>query len=205
MTRSPFPPDPNKRSVTRNLGYSLTSFIRSFTLMLYVGMGVALLGLVLKLLGVGVGGFIFVFSMALLSLLFMVQVGLSFFYVVSDWRLTLLGALSSVTLTLGFVAMVFRYQNRPGRQVLFLIGLPLFLLTAIFIGMHLAKRSVPEERHRKFLYNNLLLPYLFILALGIGSLFINTERLTPRGDSNLEESAAEAEADADTTGMWRAY
>ena len=209
MTYNPAPTEPNEgRSFSENAGARVASFIRSFTTVLYVGMAMALVGLVLKFFALAAGNFLFVFAMAFLALLFLVQIGVSFFYVISNVRLALLGAISSAALVLGFLALVFRYQDWLGWQVMFFIALPLLLLTAVFLGMYLAQwRRLPKP-HYNFLYRNLLFPYLFILVLGIVSLIMDADRFNQRDAGRLHESPLDnrtEETTTDTADMWRAY
>ncbi|MCC9137139.1 hypothetical protein ACFSKU_20780 [Pontibacter silvestris] len=126
---SPHKPE-GERSLGAGANARIASFIHSFTLVLYVGMLMVLVGLVMKYLAVTGGSFVFVFAVAVLSLFFLIQIGLSFFYVIAKVRLALLGALSSVALVLGYLALLFRFQNWFGWEIIYFIALPLFLLIA---------------------------------------------------------------------------
>lgn len=194
-----------ERSLANNISYRISSFIRSFTTVLFVGMGMAAAGLLLKYYAVTGGSFVFVFAMAVLVMLFMVQIGLSFFYVITNVRLALLGAVTSAALALGFMALIFRYQNWVGWQIMFIIAFPLFLISAIVIGMYLLKRYELTKPHRNFLYRNLLFPYIFILVLGIMSLMVDAALFNKEQNDRLQQSPVRNNAEEDTTGMWRAY
>lgn len=206
MTSIPDPIDrEEERSLVTQISYRISSFIRSFTTVLFVGMGMATIGLAMKYMALTGGSFVFVFAMAVLVMLFMVQIGLSFFYVITNVRLALLGAITSVALALGFLALIFRFQNWVGWQVMFFIALPLFVLAAIFIGKYLAKRVELQKPHRHFLYRNVLFPYLFILALGLTSLFVDAALFNREKNDGLQNSPIRNDAAEDTTDMWRAY
>jgi MFS family permease len=208
MTSQPqqWPPD-GERSLVESVSYRLSSFIRSFTTLLYVGMAMAVAGLVMKFFAITGGSFVFVFSMAVLMLLFLVQVGLSFFYIISSVRLALLGSVSSLALVLGFLALIFRYQVWYGWQVVLFIALPLYLLTGVLLILYLRDFSKLHEPLRNFLYRNLLIPFSFVLILGIVAFLVNPEAYNQEEADMLQESPLEnrTEAADDTSGMWRAY
>jgi MFS family permease len=181
-----------------SVSQQLASFIRTFTMVVYSVMGMAVLGLLLKVLAVTGGSFVFVFSMAMLLLLFLVQVGLSFFYVIANVRLALLGAFCSLALVSGFLALIFRYQDWFGWQMLFLAALPLYLLAAVFMVLYFRRYRRLHEPLRHFLYRNLLLPLAFLLVLAIVSLLVDADVFN-RGDEGwLEESPLQTETGADT-------
>jgi hypothetical protein len=206
MTFQPQPLQPDEeRSLAEGVSYRLSSFIRSFTTVLYVGMGMALVGMVMKLWGLTGGNFVFVFAMAVLMLLFLVQVGLSFFYILSNVRLALLGSVSSLALVLGFLALVFRYQNWYGWQVVLFAALPMYLLTGVLLYLYLRKYSRLQAPLRDFFYRNLLIPFGFLLALGIVSFLVDAETFNQEEDGMLQNSPLERDAAEDTTGLWRAY
>lgn len=186
--------------------YRISSFIKSFTILLYVGMGMAVVGLVMKYAAVTGGSFVFVFAMAVLSLLFLVQIGLSFFYVIANIRLALLGAFCSVSLVAGFLALIFRYQDWFGWQIMFFIALPMYLLSAIFLGTYLGRLEEQPKPHRRFLNRNLLVPYLFILVLGLTSFVVDADSFNREENDRLQQSPLENQVqDQDTTDLWRAY
>jgi MFS family permease len=197
-----------KRSLTESVSYRLTSFIRSFTTILYVGMGLAVVGVVMKFLGLTGGSFVFVFSMAFLMLLFLVQVGLSFFYIVSNVRLALLGSISSLSLVTGFLALIFRYQNWYGWQFVFYFALPVYLIVGVLLFLYLKRYKKLHEPLRDFFYRNLVIPFGFLLVLGIVSFLFRADEFNKEEDGMLQESpipATGAAAEQDTTGMWRSY
>ncbi|MHC2991580.1 hypothetical protein OB13_08285 [Pontibacter sp. HJ8] len=206
MTFRPRPLQPDEeRSLAESVSYRLSSFLRSFTTVLYVGMGMALVGMVMKLWGLTGGSFVFVFAMAVLMLLFLVQVGLSFFYILSNVRLALLGSVSSLALVLGFLALVFRYQNWYGWQVVFFTALPMYLLTGVLLYLYLRKYRRLHAPLRNFLYRNLLIPFGFLLVLGIVSFLADAETFNQEEDTMLQNSPLEPDAAEDTTDLWRAY
>ncbi|WP_299984512.1 hypothetical protein [uncultured Pontibacter sp.] len=196
-----------KRSLIADVRYQLISFIRSFTLVLYVALGMALVGVAMKFIGLTGGSFVFVFAMAVLILLFLVQVGLSFFYIVSNVWLALLGALSSFSLVTGLLALIFRYQNWYGWQVIFYAVVPLYILVGVLLFLYLKRFRKLHEPLRDFFYRNLVFPFVFVLLLGIVSFMFSADRFNKEEDPMLQESPIPADGAAaeDTTGMWRAY
>lgn len=198
-------PPPDERAPAKTAGYRISSFIRSFTIVIFVAMGMAVVGLVMKIAALVPGNYVFVFAMAVLALLFLVQIGLSFFYVISNVRLALLGSVCSVALVLGFTALIFRYQDWFGWQITFFIALPVYIITAYFMFRYFRKRHTLQRQQRVFLYRNLIIPYLFVLMLGLVSAFAGTRLLNKHPDQRLQSSPVDNEAAPDTSGMWRAY
>lgn len=201
-------PIPNeRRSLIADVRYQLTSFIRSFTMVLYVAMGMALVGVAMKFLGLTGGSFVFVFSMAVLLLLFLVQVGLSFFYIISNVWLALLGSFSSLSLVMSFVALIFRYQNWYGWQLVFYVALPMYILVGVLLFLYMKRFRKLHEPLRKFFYRNLVVPFGFLLVLGVMAFAFSAEQFNQEDDPVLQESPIPADPAAaeDTTGMWRAY
>ncbi|PKV66900.1 hypothetical protein [Pontibacter ramchanderi] len=190
-----------RRSLVADVRYQLISFIRSFTLLLYIAMGMAMVGVAMKFLGLTGGSFVFVFAMAVLMLLFLVQVGLSFFYIVSNVWLALLGAFSSFSLVSGLLALIFRYQNWYGWQVLFYAVVPLYLLAGVLLFLYLKRFQKLHEPLHKFFYRNLVFPFVFVLLLGVVSFVFSADRFNQEDDPVLQRSPIPADAAADTTGL----
>lgn len=195
---------PEERAPAKTAGDRIAAFIRSFTKVIIVAMGMAVVGLAMKFAAIGSGNYVFVFAMAVLALLFLVQIGLSFFYVISNVRLALLGSICSVALVLGLTALIFRYQDWYGWQITFFIALPVFIVTAYYLFRYFRKRNTLQQQHRAFLQQNLILPYLFILMLGLVSAVAGTRLIQSPPDHRLQNSPVDAQT-TDTTGMWRAY
>jgi hypothetical protein len=120
-------------------------------------------------------------------------------------RLALLGSVSSLALVLGFLALVFRYQNWYGWQVVLFAALPMYLLTGVLLYLYLRKYSRLQAPLRDFFYRNLLIPFGFLLALGIVSFLVDAETFNQEEDGMLQNSPLERDAAEDTTGLWRAY
>lgn len=155
-----------------DINYRISTFIRTFTVVVQVALAGALTGLLMRWFFISGGSFIFIFSMVFLTLLFLAQIGLSFFYIISNIKLSLLGAFSSLALALSFLALIFRFQQWPGWQVMLFIAAPVFIITAVLVGMYLAKAHEKRRGQRRFLIRNLLIPYIFIIALAVLS-FLN--------------------------------
>ena len=185
-----------RRSLVADVRYQLISFIRSFTLLLYVAMGMAVVGVAMKFLGLTGGSFVFVFAMAVLVLLLLVQVGLSFFYIVSNVWLALLGAFSSFSLVSGLLALIFRYQNWFGWQVIFYAVVPLYLLSGVLLFLYLKRFQKLHEPLHKFFYRNLIFPFVFVLLLGIVSFMFSADRYNQEDDPVLQRSPIPADETA---------
>lgn len=197
----------DKPSLVTNVRYQLTSFIRSFTMVLYVAMGMAVIGVGMKFFGITGGSFVFVFSMAVLTLLFLVQIGLSFFYIVSNVWLALLGSISSLSLVMSFVALIFRYQNWYGWQLVFFVALPMYILVGVLLFLYLRRYPKLHKPLRDFFYRNLVVPFGFLFVLGVVAFLFRTERFNKEEDPVLQESPIPGSGAAaeDTTGLWRGY
>lgn len=200
-----YPLFPNDGAPVKTASSRISAFIRSFTMVIFVAMAMAVVGLTMKFSAIGAGNYVFVFAMAVLALLFLVQIGLSFFYVISNVRLALLGSICSVALVLGFVALIFRFQDWYGWQVTFFIALPIFLVTAYFMLKYFTKRHSLQKQHRVFLYRNLIFPYLFIFTLGLISAFAGQQLFNNQPTHKLQNSPVDTDTASDTSGMWRAY
>lgn len=159
-----------------DINFRISSFINTFTTVLYVVLAMALAGIGMKFFEMNGGNYVFIFSVIILTLMFLVQIGLSFFYIVSHVKLALLGAFGSLALALGFMAIMFRYQGWLGWQIMYFIALPIFLITAFFLGKYLARHEKLHHNQTKFLYRNLLFPYLLVFVLGIASFLLDFRR-----------------------------
>ena len=156
-----------------DINYRISSFINTFTTILYVVIVMALGGIAMKFFQMKGGNYVFIFSVLILTLLFLVQVGLSFFYIVSHIRLALLGAFGSLALALAFMAILFRYQGWLGWQIMYFIALPIFLITAFFLGRYLSAHEKLHHNQTRFLHRNLLFPYGLAFVLGIASFILD--------------------------------
>ena len=184
------------RSLIADVRYQLISFIRSFTLLLYVAMGLAVVGVAMKFLSLTGGSFVFVFAMAVLVLLLLVQVGLSFFYIVSNVWLALLGAFSSFSLVSGLLALIFRYQNWYGWQVIFYAVVPLYLLAGVLLFLYLKRFQKLHEPLHKFFYRNLVFPFVFVLLLGVVAFMFSADQYNQEDDPVLQRSPIPADVTA---------
>lgn len=184
-----------KNAGLEDINYRISSFINTFTTILYVVMVMAVAGIAMKFLKMNGGNYVFIFSVIILALIFLVQIGLSFAYIVSHVKLALLGAFGSLALALAFLAVLFRYQGWQGWQVMYFIALPIFLITAFFLGKYLSKHEKLHHNQIKFLYRNLLFPYLLAFVLGISS-FVLDDRIPPNHNIILENAPATGTTDS---------
>jgi O-antigen/teichoic acid export membrane protein len=198
-------PTPEEHHPVKTAGSRIAAFIRSFTKVIFVAMGMAVVGLILRVSDVATGNYLFVFAMAVLALLFLVQIGLSFFYVIANVRLALLGSICSIALVLGFTALIFRYQDWYGWQITFFTVLPLFVVTAYFLYKYFKKRDILKKQHRRFLYQNLITPYIFIFLLGLISIIFNNSLFNRQSHYLQQDSTIDQREKSDSSGMWRAY
>ena len=148
-----------------DIHYRLTRFSNWFSKVLLGGIVLGMVGMVMKMMGLPAGGFVFVFAMSVLMLLLFFQIGISFMYVMSNLPLALLGAFCSLGLVLGFLAIIFRFQVWMGWRVMLFVSLPVYLFSGIFMLVFFLKRKHLHAAHRKFLYLNLIIPFAFAMLL----------------------------------------
>ena len=173
LNRTPEPA--GERNLVEEVNYRITSFVNTFRIVLFGAGLLAVVGLVMRYYAVTGGNALFVVAMVGLVLLFMVQIGLSFFYIIANLKLAFLGAFGSFALMLGSLALIFRFQDWWGWQLMFFLAIPIYMLSSIFLGMYLARKRALKPLQRKFLYRNLLIPFLFLLALAILSFVLDTD------------------------------
>ena len=143
----------------------LNKFLKAFTRVLYLMGGVVLLSITLKLLHLPGGFVLFIFSMTAISFLFLLQTGISFVYVFSNAALAFLGAISSLTVGLSCITLVFLFQQWWGTSIMLFLTLPLLVLSLIFLVAFFISGRHRHMFHRKFLYFNILAPFLYLLVL----------------------------------------
>jgi len=160
----------------------LNNFIKAFTKLLYLTGGVVLLSLTLKLLHLPGGFILFIFSMTAVSLLFLMQTGISFVYVFSNAALAFLGAISSLTVSLSIITLVFLFQNWWGTSIMLFLTLPLLILSSIFLVAFFITGRHRHMAHRRFLYFNILGPFLYLLVLCTA---YNIYRTTGEGEETI--------------------
>ncbi|MFC5270536.1 hypothetical protein [Adhaeribacter terreus] len=174
-----------------DINYRISSFINTFTTILYVALAMAVGGVIMKFLQINGGSYVFIFSIIILTLIFLVQIGLSFFFIVSHVKLALLGAFGSLALGLGFLAILFRYQGWLGWQIMYFIALPIFLITAFFLGKYRSRHEKLHHNQLRFLNRNLLYPYVLAFILGIASFVIDFRDREPNRNIILENAPPE--------------
>ena len=165
-----------KPAAQDDINYRISNFINTFTTILYVTLAMAIGGIVMKFLAINGGSYVFIFSVIVLTLIFLVQIGLSFAYIVSHVWLALLGAFGSLALALAFLAILFRYQGWLGWQIMYFIALPIFLVTAFFLGKYLSRHEKLHHNQHRFLNRNLLYPYILAFVLGVASFIVDFRR-----------------------------
>lgn len=180
-----------------DINYRISNFINTFTTVLFVAEIMAVAGVLMKFMQINGGNYVFIFSVIVLTLIFLVQIGLSFFYIVSHVRLALLGAFGSLSLALSFLAIMFRFQGWWGWQLMFFIAIPIFLITAFFLGKYFSKHEKLHHNHLHFLYRNLLVPYILAFVLGIMAFLLDRDTLFPE-----RHPAVESTHPADSLKSW---
>jgi hypothetical protein len=161
---------PEKKSLKAAINYKLALFLDGFTSALFLTGMLVLLGLLLKFTHLAGEQVVFVLAMSLLAFLFLLQTGLSFVFVFAHPKLAFLGAFSSISFTMLCLTLIFVYENWWGTNLMVILTLPLLLLSVAFLVNYFVSGEHRHTTHRKFLYINILLPYLFIALLWLAFL-----------------------------------
>ncbi|GEO05302.1 hypothetical protein AAE02nite_29660 [Adhaeribacter aerolatus] len=124
-----------------------------------------LVGLLLKFTHLPGEQVVFVVAMSFLAFLFLLQTGLSFVFVFAHVKLAFLGAFSSLSVALSCMTLVFVYEDWWGTYLMVLLTGPLLFISLLILGGYFLSGEHRHTTHRKFIYINILLPYLFIFLL----------------------------------------
>ena len=162
--------NPDKQSFKSAINLKLALFLNAFTSALFLTGMLVLVGLLLKFTHLPGEHVVFVLAMSLLAFLFLLQTGLSFVFVFSHPKLAFLGAFSSLTIALACMTLVFVYENWWGTNLMLILTLPLLLVSFGFLVNYFGSGEHRHTTHRKFLYINILAPYLFIALLWLAFL-----------------------------------
>lgn len=165
----------------------LNDVLKVFT---FIQIGLALgvgLGLVLKLTHTHGQHLVFVFFMSALAFLFLLQVGISFAYVYTHGSLAFLGGFSSLSLALGLVTLIFKYQHWWGSYILLVLTLPILVLSLAFLGGYFWTGAHKHHAHRRFLYYNIVGPFLFLAFLWLFYILLHNYIITPEMDHRRYE------------------
>lgn len=149
----------------KSLGIRLSRFMNAFTSALYLAAVGVLAGLVFKFLNLSGRDVVFVFSMTVLAFLLLLQTGFSLAYSYSQLPLAMLGAFSSLSLTMAVATLIFLFQHWWGGSIMVFLTLPLFLLSLLFLAWFFISQQHRHTTHRKFLYGNIVVPFVFVLLL----------------------------------------
>jgi hypothetical protein len=157
----------------------LNGILKAFTLVqIWAGLGV-MLGLVLKLADANVQHLVFVFFMSVLAFLFVLQIGISFAYVYTHLSLSFLGGFSSLSLALAFVTLIFKYQHWWGSYILLILTFPILLLSLLLLIWYFGTGEHKHHAHRRFLYYNIVAPFLFVGFLWAFYILLHNFIVTP--------------------------
>jgi hypothetical protein len=157
----------------------LNGILKAFTYaQIWAGLGVVL-GLVLKLSHASGQHLVFVFFMSLLAFLFVLQIGISFAYVYMHPLLAFLGGFSSLSLALGFVTLIFKYQHWWGSYILLMLTLPILVLSVLLLIWYFGTGEHKHHAHRRFLYLNIVAPFLFFGFLWAFYILLHNFIVTP--------------------------
>ena len=157
----------------------LNDLLKIFTYaQIWGGLGVVL-GLVLKLSDTAGQHLVFVFFMSVLVFLFLLQIGISFAYVYTHASLAFLGGFSSLSVALALVTLIFKYQHWWGSYILLILTLPILLLSLLFLIWYFMAGEHRHHAHRRFLYWNIVGPFLLVGFLWAFYILLHNFIVTP--------------------------
>jgi hypothetical protein len=157
----------------------LNGILKAFTYtQIWAGLGVVL-GLVLKLTGTTGQHLVFVFFMSVLVFMFVLQIGISFAYVYMHSLLAFLGGFSSLSLALAFLTLIFKFQHWWGSYILLVLTLPILVLSVLLLIWYFVSGKYQHHAHRRFLYLNIVAPFLFLGFLWAFYILLHNFIVTP--------------------------
>lgn len=144
----------------------IRSFIAGYTKCIYLALGLSGIGFYIQFYQ-QLTDKLFVFTTGSLVLLFLGQMVLSFYFILKNLWVALLGAFSSLAMAMGFTAVLFIFQGWWGWSILAVLAAPLAVVTFLcLVGYTL--NQLYKKRHRRqrqFLLLNLLVPFACLLLL----------------------------------------
>jgi len=155
----------DKQSLKSAINLKLALFLQAFTSALFLTGMLVLVGLLLKFTHLPGEQVVFVVAMSFLTFLFLLQTGISFVFLFAHAKLAFLGAFSSLSVALSCMTLVFVYENWWGTYLMVLLTGPLLVISFLILIGYFLSGEHRHTTHRKFLYINILLPYLFIFLL----------------------------------------
>jgi hypothetical protein len=167
------------KDIRERLHDRLNALLKLFTYaQIWAALGV-LLSLVLKLTDATGQHLVFVFFMSVLSFLFLLQIGISFAYVYTHLSLAFLGGFSSLSLALALVTLIFKYQHWWGSYILLILTLPILLLSLLLLAWYFGTGEHRHHAHRRFLYLNIVAPFVFVCFLWVFYILLHNFIVTP--------------------------
>jgi hypothetical protein len=127
-----------------------------------IGLVVASVGIVMKALLINGGAFLLLLSLTFLSILAFVQCKQAISKLSGSIRI--LSALMSVTLSIAFIGILFRYMFWSGWSPMLTISIYLFVVISMILVA--TYREILTEINKKFVQLNLLLPWFWIFVFG---------------------------------------
>ena len=161
---------PDRQTFKAALNYKLGLFLSAFTSALFLTGMLVLVGMVLNFIHLPGEHVVFVTALFLLAFLFLLQTGIAFVYVYARPKLAFLGAFSSLSVALACITFVFAFENWWGMYIMMVLTLPLLVLSFACLVVYFMSGAHRHTTHRKFLYLNILTPYLFIMLLWLAYL-----------------------------------
>ncbi len=148
-----------------NLNTRLVDFINRFAKLLFLAELGVIIGLVLNFTHVPGEHVVFVFAIFILTFLLLLQTGLSFIFIFSHMRLAFLGGLTSMTAALICVTHLFLFEQWWGGFIMIFLTVPMVIICLGFMIFYFITGQHRHTTHRKFVYFNILAPFVFAVLL----------------------------------------
>lgn len=162
----------------RSIDHRIRSFISGYTKCIYLTLGLSGIGLFAQFYQQATQNDLFVVTTSALAVLFLGQMMLSFYFIMKNFWVALLGAFCSLALAIGFTAILFIYEGWWGWSIMAILAMPLAILTFICLAFYLLHRQhLCRRSQRHFLLRNLLIPFGFLLLLSVLAGVFTSERL----------------------------
>ena len=139
--------------------------------LLIIALGVSLLGFIFKMTSIPGGGILLTLGLSFASVLTFIQLRFSLNQIKNNQALKITSASMSLTLSISFIGILFRYQWWPGWNLYYFLAIPLFvILTIVFFSIW---NKFKESEYRKYITRNILLPWIFAFVFGIIPLVVS--------------------------------
>ena len=146
----------------------IKSFIAGYTKCIYLALGLSGIGFYIQFYH-QLTDKLFVITTGSVVVLFLGQMLLSFYFILRNLWVALLGAFSSLAIAVGFMAVLFIFQDWWGWSILVVLAAPLAVITFLCLLVYTLNQIYRggHRRQRQFLLLNLLVPFACLLFISL--------------------------------------